>query len=89
MFLVAYPNEDKTTEFEFNYWMATDSKTEFDKLRLWIVEQKEDKPNAFIGVIVGLVISMLCVCFMIYMCCIRSRKSNRVAFTDEPTQITI
>jgi hypothetical protein len=38
MFLVAYPNEDKTTEFEFNYWMATDSKTEFDKLRLWIVE---------------------------------------------------
>lgn len=89
MLLVAYPNKDQETEFEFNYWVAPYDKTVLDKM----IELDFDGPMGqqakamLVAAAAGLaVIFCVCVCCCVKKCK-KAKAKNQVVVLAEETDL--
>jgi hypothetical protein len=89
MLLVAYPNKDQETEFEFNYWVAPYEKTVLDR----IAELDFDGPKGqqAKAMLVAAAAGLAVICCVCLCCCIRkckkARAKNQVVVLAEETDL--
>lgn len=77
--VVAYPNKDQETDFEFTYWIGG-----YDEPGFFDFEGENGELNFIIVCVVGVLIILLCLigCF----CCSKRLKSNSKVNTADKVQ---
>ena len=89
MLLIAYPNKDQDTEFEFKYWVAPYDKTVLDYMLNLDFDGKTGQEAKFVSLAaIAALTVVLCTCLC---CCVRkckkARSSNQVIVLAEETDL--
>jgi hypothetical protein len=68
MLLIAYPNKDQETEFEFTYWVEPYEKTVFQLAIEFDFDGPDGAEAKKIVEIVGVSVSSILVCCILFIC---------------------